>query len=61
MEDITIFLNYGLGAFIAVYLVYWVTKSLNGKLDKLKESLDSLKESIDRLRAVIEVRLDDRD
>lgn len=34
---------------LAVYLVRWVSGSLNGKLDRLANSVDKLTERIDRL------------
>lgn len=59
MEDIqilTIFLNYGIPSGIAIYLVWWITKSINGKLDRLISSIDKLSDRIDKLIYVIEVR-----
>ena len=42
--------TYGVGIAIAVYLVWWVTTKLNGKLDRLAQSTDKLSDKIDELR-----------
>ena len=46
--------NYGLALVISVYLVWWITSRLNGKIDRLANSLDKLNESINRLIYEIE-------
>lgn len=41
-DIISMIVNYGVAGFIAVYLVLFITKRLNGKLDKLIDRLDRL-------------------
>ena len=46
MEAIT---NYGLAVVIAGYLVWWITKKLNSKLDTLTQNIAQLNTNIERL------------
>ena len=39
----------GVGATIAIYLVYWMTRKMNGKLDRLAESIEKLNHNIEKL------------
>lgn len=41
--------NYGLALVISVYLIWWVTSKLNGKIDRLVNSIDELNENIKHL------------
>jgi len=46
---ITAVSNLGLGAVVTIYLVWWITRKLNGKLDRLATALDKLNENMERL------------
>jgi len=48
--------NFGISAAIALYMVYWVTKNLNGKLDKLIDKLEKLLIRQEELLKMIERR-----
>jgi len=52
--DPTIFLNYGIAGFLAVYLVYFITNRLNSKLDNLAEKIDKLSDNIEKLLVVVD-------
>lgn len=47
--DIVNILRDGGGLAIAAYLIYWVTKKLNGKFDRLADSVEKLNENIEVL------------
>lgn len=46
---------------IATYLVWWITKKLNGKMDKLANSIDRLNMNIEALINVINNRRGKKD
>jgi len=48
--------NIGVGATISLYLVYWITKKLNGKIERLANALEELNRNIERLQYLIEHR-----
>ena len=50
--------NYGLAVVIAVYLVWWVTKNLNSKLDRLAQNMEQLNNNMKQLSLSIEKLLD---
>ena len=52
--DPSVFLNYGIAGFLAVYLVYFITDKLNKKMDKLTNRIDELKDEIRKLNNNIE-------
>jgi len=54
MEITDLITNLGIPGAIAIYLVWWVTKSLNSKLDSLTSEITKLRESITQLRESIE-------
>lgn len=55
-EDVIVkLLDYGITAGIAVYLVMWITKKLNGSIDRLIEKIDKLGKKIDVLVEVLSV------
>ena len=49
-EIITFVVNLGIAGGIAIYLVKWITESLNNTLMELKQSINELKKSIDELK-----------
>ena len=46
---------------IAAYLIWWVTRKLNGKLDRLAISIEKLNSNIELLVSVINKNSDKRD
>ena len=46
-ETIRVLANYGFPTLVAVYLVGYVTRSLNGKFDRLTTSVDHLADRFD--------------
>jgi len=51
--DPSIFLNYGIAGFLAIYLTYFITNKLNSKLDNLANKIDKLNNSIEKLVVII--------
>ena len=45
--------NLGFSIAVAGYLIWWITKKLNSKLDRIARSLDELNRNIDKLIEVI--------
>lgn len=59
MNDISVIqsiVNIGIASGIAVYLVFWITKSLNGKLNDLKNEISKLNTNIEKLIYILEER-----
>jgi len=54
--DPSIFLNYGIAGFLAVYLTYFITNKLNSKLDRLADKIDKLNNSIEKLVVLIDAK-----
>ena len=44
----------GIGGGIAVYLVMWMTRNFNGKMNKMIEKIEELNEKIEKLNNNIE-------
>ena len=53
-DIVTLIANYGVPAGICVYLVLWITRKLNNKLDKLTESINTLNNKFDTLIRIID-------
>lgn len=54
--DPTVFLNYGIAGFLAIYLTYFITNKLNSKLDKLANKIEKLNNSIEKLVVLIDAK-----
>ncbi|RLG80408.1 MAG: hypothetical protein DRO40_11245 [Thermoprotei archaeon] len=54
--DPSIFLNYGIAGFLAVYLTYFITNKLNSKLDRLADKIGKLNNSIEKLVVLIDAQ-----
>lgn len=54
MDIWNIIANQGVAVFIAIYLIYFITKKLNSKLDRLIESIQVLNNNIEKL--IIEIK-----
>ena len=50
---IDMIVNLGFAVAVATYLIYWTTRSLNGKLNDLKNSIEKLNNNIDKLIEVL--------
>lgn len=46
--------QYGVAVVIAVYLVYWITNKLNGKIEDLKNAVIELNKNVQSLNTNIE-------
>jgi len=46
---VDIIANIGVSTFVAVYLVFYITRSLNGKLEDLSKKIDRLIETMTKL------------
>ena len=50
--------KYGVPIILSIYLVYWITSKLNGKMDRLTSKLDDLNNSINNLSNRIQRLID---
>jgi len=55
-ELFSLLATYGVPIVLSVYLVYWITNKLNGKLEKLSTTMEDLSRNIQRLIDIIERR-----
>jgi len=46
---VDIIANIGVSTFVAIYLVFYITRSLNGKLEDLSKKIDRLIETMTKL------------
>jgi len=54
IQDITAITNLGLAVALTIYLVYYITQKLSGKIDNLADKIDKLNSNIEKLIARLE-------